>query len=1060
MQDRETLSYLKYIVTYKELLEMLYVTILNTNRPEICKKVAREVFNGNPGILTSSDFWKCYRQYTDCKRELNIEQLLKNELVDIEKPEALIKKFCEELKKQVSEQAPKNTQPAQPIGYISKLQQLGYGLFDDRNDIAGKQKQKTNIINWLHRMYNEDIPKGGISSVNQVNRQLLEQNSIDYKTADIWNNKINKIHEDLKFRLFIKETDISFEVLIKLPLGLEQFDFTSDKAVTETKTLLGIFTNNDKSKGDTYSCSLIGSIAVKKIGYMFQMQDCNYDAVMFTLSKDLLKFKNSNFLVNDYIDACLGATNNFNGFRSDFCLGNKIVMGVTPGKLASVVLHPSAPNQLNGMLMSGSAGSGKSAFLDSVLVQALALDNKDYGRLPNGTSLSNQGNGAVVLLDAKSNEWVKPWKSIINQMGYVMYGFDGCQVDSSLLRFINKKGEVQNISAYFTEYMLGMCFLSCLRHIVRAKYGLIGAKDSVVYNNNAQDKLPRIVILADEINTISDNTKIKEYGKLYQKFLMANDTRTANYHWILAGQNLKASVISNKDQVNYPYRVLGSLDNSEYEYHGVKVDKAVAEYEAKTEKGSIMSQGMFYFGSKGNTQVIKSMYLPDKDNSERIRALKAIQGINGLMGLNELHSLVKWALESNPSMFKDNMVNDIYPRNNLVIASLYVTGAITAEEFEYYSSIVMGLGGDDSLDCDEPNQEVYGFSLNGGNQQSNQQGNQQSNQQGNQQRQDNQQSNQQRQGNQQSNGFNVNDVINAFEEQSTQEPLRNTNSMNDIDFSGFKVETVPNNSRIFDNNGNIDTSKIANENIVNASTINHRQAVKQNKIFEKSPIATKMYANKTFEDIIKSGIKHFRSKADIVHLTITYNEIWFNGQYIDCDIDNTSIKSIVSMGIINKHLKHLQLMEIDTSIMAVFIEELGDNAINEIFKINKKLQHLTIIKSDGSTIEIERDKLGSSPKKDEESKARNILNKKCNSSSKQRWEMSNLTDRIYGFGLVKDSFGRAKKNIWYSGKDGIHPIRALGWTALGFSTLAITGSVSAVARGIEGIVNLARKSIS
>lgn len=1024
------------------------------------REVAQQVFGGTPDYLCEDDFWEVFYEYTDYTQS---KHHVSSEWFDCggvyqELDWRLVDKYCKQLKAQFSQEDNPQNQSEQAktvasgsTGYIEVLNQNGYKQKDDSSIIAGGKNKMSPLIKWLSGVYKDQKLPDGSSVVCVTNQDILKAKGIDYTKANIWDPRVSQVHEDTKFRLFIRETKISFDIIIKLPLGMEQFDFTSPKAQAEMGVVLGLFTNTDKSKGETFSCNLVGTVAVKKIGYVFRVDDCKYDAVMFTLSKDLLKFKNSNFLVTDYIAACQGATNSFSDFAGELCLGNKIVMGVTPGSLASVVVHTSAPNQLNGCLMSGGAGSGKSAFMDSLLVQSLALDNRDYGRLQNGTKLCNQGNGAVVLLDAKSNEWVKPWKTLINNMGYPLYGFDGCPVSSELLLYKHPKtGKVTNLNFNMPEYSLGICFLSALRFVIRAKYGLIGAKDVVVYNNSSEDKLPRIVILVDELNTIQTGiSNSKTYGKMYQKLFMANDTRTANYHWVLAGQNLKASVVSTKDQVNYPYRVLGTMDKEAYEYHGVTVDKAVEEYEAKTEKGSIMSQGMFYFGTKGNTKVIKSMYLPDDPGSRQ----QALQSIN-LTGLSELQAVVMWGLQNRVDLFKDNVLNDLYPQNNFVIAALYVTGAINQQQFEYYSKIMLGESeqtySNEEVYSEEPgeeynkghNNEFVAFDM--GNQGNPQQSHSQTQQQPVM-----SQSNQRSMENISLEGLNVEEIPDTNNQKN-----KKTRKSNNIDFSRLEVEVINNGKSSMSRDGIIDRNAVE-PNIVQFQKNSRFQMPKVNpvNIIKNSEIVRNKYRKDLFDDIISSGARTLVSKKEGRLLIMFNREVWINDTIVSGIPEGIEIKDIVSLKVISKRLPYLVELEVDSTVMSALYEVYGVTAIQIIFNTLTRLRTLVIDKSN-SSVTITRDE-AMAKAIEPESNTRANIEKACNKSNKRNWQFTDLGSKIYGMSLVQDSMSRAKNNIWHSG-NGMHPIKAIGWTGLGLATLAVAAPVSAVARGFEAVFNRMR----
>jgi hypothetical protein len=1044
--NTRVLKTVEFVINYGDKLSKLQV-YLNKYKDDSakCLEVSKKVFKASPRNLCSNAMWQVYKQYhTNQELVDNISKYIafnSSNSITLEEEIGLIDKYCSELDKQQSQTEQQSQQPVQQStnnsNYVQALKAIGFKVYDDRVPIAGKTGQKTNIINWLKGMCNEQLPNscGYLSNSCLENQEVLQQHNIDYTKADIWNPKVYSVSEDTNFKLFIRESDISYDVLVKLPLGLTQFDFTSGKAQIEIIRLLGMF----NSKGGSSNCSLVGNIAVKSIGYIYNIPDCEYSAVVMTISKDLLKFRKSNYLVSDYIDACMGASNNFDAFRGDFCLGDKIVIGISPGKLQSVPLHSSSPNNLGGCLVNGAAGSGKSVLLNSLLVQGLALNNNNYGKY------EKQGNGAIVLLDAKANEWVKPWKSIIDNMGYTLYGFDGCNVDSNLLRYIDKKGNTINVNTVIPEYVLGMCFLSSFRQVIRERYGTINAKSTQDFNKaSTQETLPRILILVDELNTMKENVGGAAYGQLFNRFLMAKDTRTVSYHWVLAGQNLTKSVVSSQSSPNYPYRIVGSMDEDGYKYHNIKVDKAVEEYEARTEKGSIMSQGMFYFGHSGNTRLIKSMYLPEDTSS----LSSILQKLGAFPGLTELHNLVRWGLENTPKLYKDTMLAEKYPRNNFVIAALRLVGAINDEEFEYYSNVVMGLteqSADQENQGNWHNDEFEAFSI-----------------------EEPEQSNQSNINTSQTLDFNslMNDIdLNGLNvsEQDTPKQSKPKFDMNNIDYGNCKVEVGVNNSQVFNRDGTV-SDTIDKENIeYYQSSAKYTPSFQANKgvkkTLEKSPIATKIYANKLFDDIIQSGIKCFKSKTDIVQLTIIGNDIWLNSEYINDIPDNTTIRNIVSMEVITKRLKHLTLLEIDTGIMSAFYSELGDNAINSLFVSNKKLQHLTIRKSNGKSIEIDRqDAIMQPTQQDTESIAKDKLTKACNKSPKQNWELKDLTDKIYGFGKVQESFSRASNNIWHNG-GGVHLGRAILWAALGVGTLGVASAFSAVVRTSLAGVNFIRRQV-
>lgn len=561
--------------------------------------------NGNPAVFVrNTDTEKGYsidEEYTG--GEVKETQRLHKWFLDSQKAVLVAEVKQEPDMKNNNYAKPNNDQE-----YIKQLMQLKYKPINNSIEVAGNNGLHDKSINWLKGFDNEQpYSMDGYKKVTLLQNEAVLKNKFDnIGKLDIYDKAVYTVSEDTMFRVFVKEDDISFNLLIKLPIGLSEFNFNNPKI----RNIAMMFSKTSGS--ETFNSSLMDIPKVKNLKSYLGVE-CSYDVVVVTLSKDLMQFKKSNWGLIDYIKASKNLEKNkFNAF-GDLLLGSKIAVGVKPGALKYETFDCSGRYNVSGII-GGQAGSGKTAMFDSFMLQFLALGG-DYG------------DGAVIMLDAKQ-EWIPAWRNVFKPLGIPLYGFDGSVLkNQESLKFESDsrgKKEIKNFSGQITQEIAGVIFVRTLYDIIQSiQKNACNAEDISIFNKsnvnfNGIQKLPRIAILVDELNTLysfTDNPIVKTaYGLMTGG---ANLTRTSGYNWMLGGQNPSKTIIPTRDVGSLSYNIFGTMDAETYEYFGVTENKQVKEYEAKNSTPDnphpIMSQGMFYAGKKGKTELVKCLYV---DKSE------------------------------------------------------------------------------------------------------------------------------------------------------------------------------------------------------------------------------------------------------------------------------------------------------------------------------------------------------------------------------------------------------------------------------------------------------------
>ena len=598
-------------------------------------------------------------------------------------------KYLEELKKVLKQQKEEkkkednnspNNQTNTSRGYVTALLKQGYKIVNNNNEFFGKQHMANKIMKWLQSVCTEkpDNSTGYKYKTCYMHADFLSEKGVkNTKDANIWNSDIYTKSPDLEFRVFIKENKYGIDVLIKLPIGLNEFEFTNQS----NESIALLLSNTNPEKGKTFQSSIMESPQIKSLSETHGI-DCIYEAIEFSLSKNLAEFAKSSWLFLDYLRACNGETNVFSNFR-DLPLGEKIVIGVKTNSLKTERFDCSGQNQTSGLIC-GQAGSGKSALMDSLVLQFLALKG-DYG------------NGAVVLMDAKQ-EWPPLWRAAFENIGVPFYGFDGTYLtnqDKLKKREISQSGKVSivNFKESITQEVGGMMLMMALYNVIQKILKESGCKDVKTFNKsnknyNGITRLPRIAIFIDEMNTFAVNAQKGSAAQGIMPVITggANLTRTAGYMWFLCGQDVPRKILPSEQRGSFKYNVMGTMDKERYEYFDVDENPNVVAYESKAATSDnphpIMKQGTFYAGVKGKTELIRSLYLPDEEKETALNLLNS-----SFEGMKELDALVRYALQNN--MF-DAFTQGVGGLNNIIFGTLRDIGVISDAEFDEATARIFG----------------------------------------------------------------------------------------------------------------------------------------------------------------------------------------------------------------------------------------------------------------------------------------------------------------------------------------------------------------------------------
>lgn len=581
--------------------------------------------------------------------------------------------------------------------YIQVLQEAGFTRINNDTVLFGKKGQYSALHTLIETRY-LDLEQNKFShiascNIHVSNEAVLKAHNYDLK-APYNGAKLNRLDEDTSFKVFFKETKLGGILLIKLPLGAKLFP--------ESRTV------TYDTIAQTYCKQLIGGAEYLNISTYLNSEDprlrivsggasYEYKVLVLKLVNEMSDFANSDnrndFM--DYIGFCTGQS--YNGFefltQKDNGLGHTIAIGTKMDGLEQISITGDGGSTgfVGGMLIAG-PGSGKTVLYNTMILQALALNNEPYTYA--GRKYQNSGNGAIIMLDVKNNEWVGSWRASFKAVGKKLYGFDGAIIPPEMLWYV-KKSRKKNSDVYervqITQpiplYIGGICFIKAYCDVIRDIYGQVGVTSVTAFNRGNYNvegitKLPRTLVVADEVNTISDELNGMNLGRFMSNNLyIAKTSRTANVGTMLAGQDLSKSVIGSREENSYSYRIAGTMADTRYDYYGITVPENIRQYE-QASKRSVLTQGVFLVGK----EIVKSMYLPEDENTQ---ALQQIDQLYGLQGLDDFEQVVKYGIRH--GIFTSQSYTGLnddkkYPGHNILPAALFAGGLITQEEFNMMTS--------------------------------------------------------------------------------------------------------------------------------------------------------------------------------------------------------------------------------------------------------------------------------------------------------------------------------------------------------------------------------------
>lgn len=944
--------------------------------------------------------------------------------------------------------------------YIEVMREYGYTLVKNDTSVFGRKGQYAEIIK-LFKQHFVDLETNtyisASSNIMNANRAQLEAHSIDIKKTPYDSKQVQTLSEDFIFRVFLKETAIGGELIIKLPRGAKVNMRGANKGAPDYKAIALAY--NMQAMGDCGQRDIASYLGESTDERLINQDEYDnnrgytYQAVSINMIRSLADFKDNTrnkHTLMDYISFCQGE--DAPGYESysefDKGLGHTLAVGTTAKGIEQLSVTGQGNGAFNGGLLIAGAGSGKTVLYNTLVVQAVALNNSPY--MFRGKKCGYHGDGAVVLLDYKMGEWTEGWRSAFNSIGRKLYAFDGRKIPGQYLRQVQIKNSAKSgrtvtvlpITDPIPFYVAGVYFLTHLRGVIRHIYTRAGVASTTEFNKGGFNidgitKIPRTLCLVDEITSLSEDRAFRK--AMQANLFIAQDTRTTNMAWLIGGQDISAQVMPNAKLSNYNYRIVGSLAGmtstnkaqNRYAYYNVNVPQEIVDYTEQHPQNPLLTHGVFL----ANNELTKSMYLPEDQNAE---ALARINELYGSEGMSELEQIVGYGIKH--GLFTVNAsvtvagYDETYKGNNILAVALYSLGLITMDELKQMTKETLN-----HFKTEDSQQETEGGELI----------------------------------EQPSDAYEDNAVSYAAQEQSDQDtsPIFKQNekqskqakptqrrsknsvipsSVGEALFTGQTINNIP--------LENLAVGAKTHKVTINTEDYITSQSSLKTALARYSPRYVDIVLNDAWRKVLKTAEEAMDTYVTLVELL--GDRLFVNKRYIDTSsltgsdpygIENkVAFSELVDFGVLFKTYKKLKQLTIDVSFEQKLLAYAG--SYGELFEKTKSLTTVRVLARSGAYKDYLRGAVEASvPQSERRSKLNNRINK-SRSSGTLKGVAADLGSMVAGHEYVSGAFRRGNQLMRGKGVKSkvFGGIAYVGGTAMAVGGLGFT----VMSKAVKGVFNL------
>ncbi len=219
------------------------------------------------------------------------------------------------------------------------------------------------------------------------------------------------------------------------------------------------------------------------------------------------------------------------------------------------------------------------------------------------------------------------------------------------------------------------------------------------------------------------------------------------------------------------------------------------------------------------------------------------------------------------------------------------------------------------------------------------------------------------------------------------------------------------------------------------------------------------YSNKLWKSILNRVVRNGYRRSYITRVSIYGGQMYVNGKILNLNEviggkECIRLRDIMSFKTLFDQFFAIRELRMDEDVFRAAILELGDNAIEMIFKLASKLEVVQIQSKEGNITQFNRSSIINQAAKRfmENGKLKNNIDINCMNKSSRIWNQRFNGDNIWGWKLAKNSLGTAGKMFMDKNKPSVG--RAAIYASVGLLAGTIGGAAYGTFRLAKGIYTM------
>lgn len=217
-----------------------------------------------------------------------------------------------------------------------------------------------------------------------------------------------------------------------------------------------------------------------------------------------------------------------------------------------------------------------------------------------------------------------------------------------------------------------------------------------------------------------------------------------------------------------------------------------------------------------------------------------------------------------------------------------------------------------------------------------------------------------------------------------------------------------------------------------------------------TPDGAARYIQRTWKGILKAIVRQGYNPANIVKVSLYGGMMYVNGKIVILDgivggRQNIRLRDLVDFSLMFNQFPHIKELRLDEEMIRAAIAELGENVTKKLFALGNKLEVIYVKDALGDDHAIQRTTIHLAEELEQEAIEANEMDMHCRALKGRGWDMTDISDTVWGMKLAKNSFKKSGKAFMDESRPKV------GTAVIHMGVGLIAGTIGPLAWGVRGL---------